>query len=155
MFHYKQGRIMNWTVGRRQGTVPLIGTRWVGFTWRRTQNPDSETLYVWNKNITVHNAKKHYNCTLHTVSESQLSATCAHTLSEYWRHIKFMLSHTVQKICSSVFLHRSHEAYNYTHFTTDSDIIKSQCIRYWRNWREIIFRQTPSVLLSHRWLVCS
>jgi hypothetical protein len=40
-----------------------IGPNWVGFTWRRRQNPVSETLCFLNKNRTMDNVQKHNICT--------------------------------------------------------------------------------------------
>jgi hypothetical protein len=39
----------------RQGPALSTGPNWVGSTWRRRQNPVSETLCVWNKNRTMDN----------------------------------------------------------------------------------------------------
>jgi hypothetical protein len=44
------------------GLALSIGPNWVGSTWRRKQNPVSETLSFSDKNRTIGNVQKHNNC---------------------------------------------------------------------------------------------
>jgi hypothetical protein len=45
----------------RQGLTLLIGSNWVGFVWRRRQNPVSETL-CFKQSRTTDNDQKHNIC---------------------------------------------------------------------------------------------
>jgi hypothetical protein len=82
---------------RRQGLALWIGPNRVGSTWRRRQNPVSETFCVLNKKGTMDNVQKQNKCiNLQTLTSRRMSS------SGMWRCVYLALTDVSEECIASI-----------------------------------------------------